>query len=84
MSKRLEVEYEVTGRGSFPFDMLRYDRSFPAQQSDSGKMDDTDERTVRLITDRTLQESISQRQSEQRWASFGWKVNILMAQRVDR
>lgn len=66
--------YSVQGRGSFPIDMLRYDRCWPASEGgDSAKVEASfqprasrEERIVALIG---LDEP-----TEGRWASFGWKV----------
>ena len=74
MSK--EIEFEVTGGGEFPFDMLRYDSAWPASEADSRKIAQSysapdeesrpKQRTVRLKT-RT-------RVTNRRWESFGWSV----------
>jgi hypothetical protein len=65
--------YSVQGSGSFPIDMLRYDRCWPASEgSDSAgiyyshALGDNESRTVCLI-------GIDQ-PTERRWESFGWKV----------
>lgn len=62
----------VEGRGSFPFDMLRYDSCFPFEQADSVKLEDhhTERRRVVLVR-RGVNDS---KCSGERWASFGWKV----------
>ena len=38
---RTRYEYIVTGRGEFPWDMLRYDRCWPMSSSDVAKLDAT-------------------------------------------
>jgi hypothetical protein len=67
------VEFEVRGRGQFPFDMLRYDSCWPKHESDSAEIErnvrrGTDEYTVRLMSVGLNSPTIG------RWNSFGWKV----------
>lgn len=62
------VVFDVVGSGSFPVDMLRYDRCWPESQSDvsvafSGG-----------VTERRVQMRGLLPPTEQRWASFGWRV----------
>ena len=57
----------VTGRGQFPFDMLRYDECFPYRVMDCSAM--TMERQLRdvvLVCVRPHGPTV------QRWRSFGW------------
>lgn len=71
MPKKTEWVYEVTGRGDFPIDMLRYDRAFPATEEDSYKIKYTfgtpskNEPTIKL-------KSNLRGPTTARWASFGW------------
>lgn len=70
-------KFVVTGTGTFPIDMLRYDRCFPASESDSHVIDVT--RTPGYRGDArktvTLQMADPKRQpTEARWESFGWTV----------
>lgn len=62
--------FEVKGRGTFPFDMLRYDSCWPYAQTDveaiANAMHDIGERKVRLVT--------NGRVTPDRWASFGWEM----------
>jgi hypothetical protein len=72
-TKYVPTVITVNGRGSFPLDMLRYDRCVPLESIDCERIDDveyTERRTVRLV-----------RYSEQgskataaRWSSFGWTI----------
>jgi hypothetical protein len=62
-------EYEVSGDGKFPFDMLRYGCAWPASEQESYKIDGRAARTVRLKGLSNPKGAISQR-----WASFGWLV----------
>jgi hypothetical protein len=72
--------YFVTGRGVFPFDMLRYDRCYPADSNAAFNMDRTqDLRFVKLNS--WLVPTID------RWSSFGWSVGfeaVKIAQEEDR
>jgi len=68
--------FEVKGNGAFPLDMLRYDRCFPATESDSRKIADT-EFSVGVNTHSIkLCRYVSVRQTPtvDRWNSFLWKV----------
>jgi hypothetical protein len=73
MATTKTVEFLVTGRGSFPIDMLRYDRCSPKSEFDSGEIERSfqprSHRATRLValigaTEPTVG----------RWESFGWKV----------
>ena len=72
-----ETTIVVEGRGTFPYDMLRYDSCCPARGADALIMMDTnsparDSRTVRLRRysgDATPATAL-------RWASFGWSVQL--------
>jgi hypothetical protein len=64
--------FVVEGRGTFPYDMLRYDQCFPDTESDSAALYSKGTRRVHLIQYRaTRSPSIE----EGRWSSFGWKVS---------
>ncbi|MBN8848184.1 MULTISPECIES: hypothetical protein [unclassified Sphingomonas] len=63
------ADFMVTGRGAFPFDMLRYDECWPVDaDAASALADDVGRRTVSL---RTYRESNIH---PARWDSFGWSV----------
>ncbi len=65
----------VKGSGTFPLDMLRYDRACPATERDSGLMEAEGVREVDVLV-----HSVNPRKYERdvptvaRWESFGWKV----------
>lgn len=69
-------QFEVQGRGPFPLDMLRYDRCFPASESDSHVIGVThtpgyrdEAKTIRLtMADPKRQPTAA------RWESFRWEV----------
>jgi hypothetical protein len=56
--------YTVTGRGSFPFDMLRHDGAWPADGH--ADINGTDRRSVELLSYRAP--------NVERWRSFLWTV----------
>ena len=75
--KTKTVHFTVTGSGTFPLDMLRYDRCFPRDSTDCALMDNSDyqrKRTVRLAIDdaRRGRSAVT----EARWQSFGWTVEV--------
>ena len=64
--------FTVEGSSRFPFDMLRYDRCWPATEGESITLaqqaaDNTGKRIIGLM-------STTKPPTEGRWASFGWKV----------
>jgi hypothetical protein len=75
---RTLYDYYVTGRGYFPFDMLRYDACWPASGEDAARIEwefakpgdkvRRDQRSVRL---RSYREP-----TVDRWTSFGWSVGV--------
>ena len=72
-------EYTVQGTGEFPFDMLRYDASFPRDTEDAvaiGLTRDSEgfckPRTVRLVHYSPDRKWIP---TEGRWRSFTWKTS---------
>lgn len=70
--KQQPQRFEVTGRGAFPMDMLRYDACYPASEADAGVLQrvttgrSREEATVALVSLRAP--------TQERWASFGWRV----------
>lgn len=72
--------YKATGRGQFPIDMLRYDRSFPATETGSVLIEeDRSHRTVYLVhySDIKVWEP-----SVRRWESFGWEAELTDVEKV--
>ena len=63
--------FTVTGRGSFPFDMLRWDQCYPQGPDDVANLDVGQRREIKLVHvgDRRHWEP-----TKDRWASFGWSV----------
>ena len=67
-----ECKYQVTGKGPFPYDMLRYDRCWPNRPEDVSAMEFQPERANydrRKVTLRSNEEP-----TVDRWSSFGWVV----------
>ena len=68
------TRFDVEGRGTFPMDMLRFDRCFPISHEASRNMepDITSTRVVQL-------EAVSPRGliTPERWQSFGWTVTLI-------
>lgn len=79
--KRFEIRYTVRGSGSFPEDMLRYDRSKAATPEDVEWMKGRHERELMLKIEhegpRThIKRLIASKHVPTigRWESFGWTV----------
>lgn len=67
----IDIIYMVRGRGEFPIDMLRYDRSSPYSENDSNAISRTEEREVTLIH---LNATRDWKPGGPRWASFCWTL----------
>lgn len=63
--------FRVTGVGSFPLDMLRYDSCFPLDSGDATRLDDRERRTVCLVH---YTSDARWSPTARRWESFGWRV----------
>lgn len=72
MGLRDAATFTVTGRGDFPFDMLRHDRCYPATGEDAAKLERPDSPTQRAI--RLVACTVAEITPD-RWASFGWRVH---------
>lgn len=77
------VTYTVTGFGQFPIDMLRYDRSFPYTESESGKIAGTFHRaepwSVKLAM---YSDSKAVTPCEGRWKSFNCRISNIEAAKL--
>jgi hypothetical protein len=67
--------FTVFGQFEFPFDMLRYDRAWPASEIESSHMEapnprSTDWRTIRHVKLNSLNTPTAER-----WNSFGWGIS---------
>jgi hypothetical protein len=65
------VKYVVEGAGSFPLDMLRYDRAWFATEADAGTAQH--DRKIRTVTLRGLDYPTGAR-----WESFSWRVQGIL------
>jgi hypothetical protein len=70
--------FKVIGSGGFPFDMLRYDKCYPASSDDSAQLDDprhykmSDKpRTIELMRYVMVRHNVP---TAEKWKSFGWKL----------
>ena len=74
-TRTTEIAYVVEGAGEFPFDMLRYDSSFPTNEFPDSAHLGCHEHHRRLVTltHRNPQGVVSCPTPE-RWASFLWRV----------
>lgn len=73
MSKIKVYRYDVSGRGTFPVDMLRYDSCWPEDTNSALKM-------AGCIASRSLETTTVRIRSHNaptvgRWNSFGWTVS---------
>jgi hypothetical protein len=74
---RIRYEYIVTGRGEFPWDMLRYDACWPATSTDVAKMTgEFDWRMPRSVVMRSYSKP-----TIDRWSSFNWSCGT---ERLDK
>lgn len=78
---RKKYTFEVTGTGKFPVDMLRYDCCWPAREGTDTRpiLGDNDDGSLKV---QTIRLESHKEPTTRRWQSFGWRVEILMAERV--
>ena len=77
MAEKRMSRYSVEGFAPFPHDMLRYDESWPATESDAGVMERLGDRPRRGPDDpgvRVRLATFSGQPTVERWRSFGWTV----------
>ena len=70
------TRYKVKGAFAFPLDMLRYDRSFPANEMETAKIHDTLAMFGQKPNDNVGEVELVTigHPSIPRWDSFGWAV----------
>jgi hypothetical protein len=70
--------YTVEGCGEFPFDMLRYDASYPTTSSDANSIPipDAGPTTRRSVSLTHASDSRIWGPTLGRWESFGWRVTF--------
>ena len=59
-------EFIVRGKGTFPLDMLRYDKCYPLKSLPTRRTDTVVDVLLRVDMDRSL--------TPERWSSFGWEI----------
>jgi len=70
MPTRRRYHFLVSGSGSFPFDMLRYDECWPATQIAAERiLDNQGYREVEVIS--------YSKGTPARWESFGWSMELV-------
>jgi len=70
---RRQHVYYVTGTGTFPYDMLRYDSCWPMTGVDAAKID-WYENNARGRENRSIRMLSFREPTIDRWSSFGWLV----------
>ena len=71
MSKPEKYTYRVSGRGKFPFDMLRYDQCWPRRERDSALID---AHTRHPNVEWEVELMGTRMPTAARWRSYGWEV----------
>jgi len=66
--------FTVQGHGRFPLDMLRYDRCWPAAETESGRIAPNWSSPEDYKTERAIQMKGLNVPTKDRWNSFGWVV----------
>lgn len=74
-----EIEFAVTGVGSFPVQMLQNDRCYPATESDAHEIYHDDIRTIRL---RSMRRDVEWLPSTEKWAEHGWTIEVSIIARA--
>jgi len=69
------IEFTVSGKGSFPFDMLRYDRCYPIETGFDYMVTAKGVRSLRMGSVR--RSIVDAYPTVARWQSFGWIVTRL-------
>lgn len=73
--KVYDFEYQVSGAGPFPIDMLRYDRASPMTQADAAALARTfagpGSHALMLFRTHVI---LSWEPDYNRWKSFGWEA----------
>lgn len=77
--------FKVTGTGSFPADMLRYDACYPRRPEDVDALYGYTEHDA-LVTVELIHRAPTKRDAEQgptprRWGSFGWTFESIEIER---
>lgn len=73
-------ELSVSGSGSFPTDMLRYDQCWPLEQQDVVNMDRRSE--TRQVTVAQITDTKHDKFTVERWRSFGWQMDMIISKKL--
>jgi len=87
LAKITTYEYEVSGHGEFPLDMLRYDTAWPAYEAEIHLFDPprpSGTNRAEYLKPRTIRLRSNRQPTAARWASFGWNVGEIRAVAVTR
>jgi hypothetical protein len=76
MMKKLgnDLYFTVSGKGSFPVDMLRYDDCAFASDGDRDAAEVEVDGDVEIVVDMVIENAGGRKPSVARWQSFGWSV----------
>ncbi len=73
--KVYQIKFIVEGRGTFPFDMLRYDACYPQTPESAAFLHSQYDRTRRRIELVHLSDNRFWLPTEGRWKSFLWSID---------
>lgn len=77
MAAPIFQEYTVEGTGPFPFDMLRYDRAWPATEQDAGILHEHNSSNIRSHERYKVKVRGLRAPTKERWRSFGWNATTI-------
>jgi len=81
--KKYYFEITVKGRGTFPFDMLRYSHCWPVGAQDVENLENSDRFNVRrTVSVGMIGNHVEAAHCVERFESFMWNAEITMAERV--
>lgn len=80
MAAAKTYRYTVGGHGGFPLDMLRYDCCWPERGVDVVAIVDLTQNVTSMW--HAVQLVSNKPPTEERWGSFGWRVETIEARRA--
>jgi len=75
MTNRTWIKFTVSGKGTFPADMLRSDQCFPLDSQSAWAIVNDDYTGRRTVTLASIAMNASWEPTFARWSSFGWVVD---------
>lgn len=76
--------FAVIGSGAFPMDMLRYDRCWPVDSNDAANLTDYNSSVDLSLKRRAVVlGTVADRNTPDRWSSFGWTCSGTYADSYD-